>query len=161
MAAEINSYLTFKLKEESFGLNVAKVMEIKEYVKPRPMPQSLSFVTGVTEYNDEIIPIIDAGLKFGMDPVEITLSTCAIILQLVSNTHGKTYRVAILVDMVSDVFESGEEDIKPISDDYSPEYIAGTYTYDDKFVYILNADNIFNQKEVIHILDILDKTGKK
>ncbi|HHU00096.1 MAG TPA: purine-binding chemotaxis protein CheW [Bacteroidales bacterium] len=155
MSVEINSYLTFKLRNESFAINVAKVLEIKEYQQPRPLPQSLPFVAGVTEYNNEVIPVIDTGLKFGMEKVEVSLSTCIIILQLMNNALGTTYKIAILADAVSDVFESEDDQIKFISEDYRPEYVSGTFSDQDNFIYILNPDNIFNQKEVVHIMDII------
>jgi purine-binding chemotaxis protein CheW len=153
MSVTINSYLTFKVGEETFGVNVAKVMEIREYQKPKSLPQSLPFVTGVVDYNEEVIPLIDTGIKFGMNAVEISAATCIIVLQLVNEVLGKTYRVAILVDAVSDVLESDEASMKPITDDYRPEYIYSTYRQDDQFIYILNADMVFNQKEVIAIIN--------
>jgi purine-binding chemotaxis protein CheW len=153
MSVTINSYLTFKVGNETFGINVAKVMEIREYQQPQSLPQSLPFVSGVIAYNEEVIPLIDTGIKFGMDALTINTATCMVVLQLVNDVLGKTYRVAILVDTVSDVLESDDTSMKPIADDYRPEYIFSTYKQDDQFIYILNADRVFNQKEVIAILD--------
>ncbi|WP_052345500.1 chemotaxis protein CheW [Alkaliflexus imshenetskii] len=155
MSVEINSYLTFKLGEDVFGVNVARVMEIKEYITPKPLPQSLPFVTGVIEYRDEVIPLIDTSIKFGMTPIQVEPSTCIIVLQLTNDVLGKTYRVAILVDAVSDVFEADQSSVKTIDDDYRPGYILGTYTSDNQFIYILNADMVFNQKEIISMMDII------
>ncbi len=155
MSVEINSYLTFRLGEYVFCVNVARVMEIKEYITPKPLPQSLPFVTGVIEYRDEVIPLIDTSIKFGMAPIQVEPSTCIIVLQLTNDVLGKTYRVAILVDAVSDVFESDQSSVKTIDDDYRPGYITGTYTSDNQFIYILNADMVFNQKEIISMMDII------
>ncbi len=153
MSVTVNSYLTFKVGQETFGVNVSKVMEIREYQKPQSLPQSLPFVAGVIAYNEEVIPLIDTGLKFGMDALTINAATCIVVLQLVNDVLGKTYRVAILVDTVSDVLESDDTSMKPITDDYRPEYIFSTYKQDDQFIYILNADMVFNQKEIIALLD--------
>jgi purine-binding chemotaxis protein CheW len=155
MTSAINSYLTFKIGEETFGLSVAKVMEIREYREPKSLPQTLPFVVGVIQYQDEIIPLIDTGIKFGMNPIIITPSTCTVVLQLVNDIMGKSYRVAILVDAVSDVFESEDSQLKSIIDDYRPTYIAATYLNDDKYIYILNPDTVFNQKEIITMLDAI------
>lgn len=161
MASIINSYLTFKIGEEIFGVNVAKVMEIREYLRPKPLPQTLPFVSGVIEYLDEIIPLINTGIKFGMAPVTIQPETCIVILQLISDSLGKTYRVGILVDNVADVLECEDSSMKGISDDYKPQYIHSTYTTDDKLVFILNADVVFNQKEIIGMLDMTNKFKKQ
>jgi purine-binding chemotaxis protein CheW len=153
MSVTINSYLTFKVGEETFGVNVSKVMEIREYQAPQALPQALPFVAGVIAYNEEAIPVIDTGIKFGMNPIVINTTTCMVVLQLVNDILGKSYRVAILVDAVSDVLESDDASMKPITDDYRPEYIFSTYRLEDKFIYLLNADRVFNQKEIIAILD--------
>ncbi|TCO10937.1 chemotaxis protein CheW [Natronoflexus pectinivorans] len=160
MSLTINSYLTFQISGELFGINVAKVLEIREYMEPKAIPQSLEFVKGVIEYQQEVIPVIDTGHKFGMAPVEIQAATCMIILQLVSDVLGKTYRVVVLVDAVSDVIECEESEMKTISDDYKPAYIKATLTHEDKFIYVLNADMVFNQKEIIAMTDILKGVKK-
>lgn len=161
MALVLNSYLTFKIGEEVFGVNVAKVMEIREYSSPKPLPKTLPFVSGVIEYRDEIIPLIDTGVKFGMSPVSIKTETCIVILQLVSNTLDKTYRVGILVDSVSDVVECDDSTMKNIEEDYKPNYIFSTYQSNDQLVFILNTDMVFNQKEVIGMLEMVNKHNKR
>ena len=161
MASIANSYLTLKVGEEMFGMNVGKVMEIREYQPPKSLPQTFPFVLGVIEYRDEIIPIIDTGLKFGLAPISIQASSCIIILQLISDSLGKTYRIAILVDSVSDVLECEESQLKSINDDYKPNYISSIYSDEDKLVFILNADLVFNQKEIISMLEMINKIKKE
>jgi purine-binding chemotaxis protein CheW len=161
MASITNSYLTLKIGEEVFGVNVAKVMEIREYQPPKPLPQTFPFVLGVVEYRDEIIPLIDTAIKFGMAPITIEPSSCIVILQLISDSLGKTYRMAVLVDSVADVLECDDAQMKGINDDYKPNYIISTYSADDKLVFILNADLVFNQKEIIGMLDMINKLKKE
>ncbi len=161
MTSGINSYLTFKIGEEVFGINVAKVLEIKEDQKAKKIPQALPFVTGVIDNNNEVIPLIDTGKKFDMEVVKIQENTCIIILQLSNSSVGRNYRVAILVDEVSDVFEYEQSEMKTISDDYRPDYIYATIIEDDKMIYILNADLIFNTKEIIAMLDAIKNIKKQ
>jgi purine-binding chemotaxis protein CheW len=161
MASIMNSYLTLKIGEEIFGVNVAKVMEIREYQPPKPLPQTFPFVLGVIEYRDEIVPLIDTAVKFGMSPIAIAPGTCIVILQLISDSLGKTYRIGVLVDTVADVLECEEAQMKTIVDDYKPNYIYSTFSTDDKLVFILNADVVFNQKEIIGMLDTINKLKKE
>ncbi len=161
MASDKNSYLTFRVGDETFGINVLKVMEIREYSKPKNLPQTLPFVKGVVEYQDEVIPLVDTGLKFGMAPIKIDDSTIVVVLQLISHMLSKTFRLAILVDEVSDVLECDDSEMKVISEEYKPEYIYSTYSKEGKFIYILDSDMVFNEKEVVSILDSIKKLGKK
>ena len=161
MASIANSYLTLKIGEEVFGMNVAKVLEIREYQPPKSLPQTFPFVLGVVEYRDEIIPLIDTAIKFGMAPIIIQPGSCIVIIQLISDSLGKTYRMAILVDSVADVLECEDSQMKGINDDYKPNYISTTYLDEDKLVFILNADLVFNQKEIISMLDMINKLKKE
>lgn len=161
MAEAKHTYLSFKIGAETFAVNVSKVMEIREYQAPKALPQTLPYVSGVVEYQDEVLPLIDTGIKFGMAPVVLSAATCIVVLQLENTDLGKIYRVAVLVDNVADVMEAELEDMKTIGDDYRPDYISTTLSYKDEFVYILNADAVFNQKEVVAIQEYLQKNQEK
>ena len=158
----LNSYLIFKIGEENFGINVAKVMEIKEHQSPKPIPQTFPFVAGVIEYQDEIIPLIDAGVKFGMGAVKITETTCVIVLELTNDINGKVYKLGISIDSVSDVLEINDSEMKNVSvEDYKPLYISSFYTYEDELIYILDADMIFNKKEVVVLMSVIEDVNSE
>ena len=154
----LKSYLIFKIGEENFGINVSKVMEIREYVAPKPIPHSFPFVAGVTEYQEEIIPLIDAGLKFGMPPVKITSTTCIVVLELSDEKNVDGYKLGISIDSVSDVLEIEESKMKNVTvEDYKPSFISSFYIYGDRMIYILDADMIFNNKEVVALMNTVDE----
>ncbi|MCL2074546.1 MAG: chemotaxis protein CheW [Marinilabiliaceae bacterium] len=154
----LNSYLIFKIGEENFGINVAKVMEIREYVPPKAIPHSFPFVAGVTEYQDEIIPLIDAGLKFGMAPVKITATTCTVVLELSDDKNKDGYKLGISIDSVSDVLEIEESKMKNVTvEDYKPAFISSFYIHGDRMIYILDADMIFNNREVVALMHVSDQ----
>jgi len=150
MSAQLNSYLIFKIGEENFGINVSKVMGIREYTPPKTIPHTYNYVVGITEYQEEIIPLIDTGLKFGMAPVKITTTTCIVVLELFDETYSKNYKLGISIDSVSDVLEIDEAKMKNVTvEDYKPQYINSFYMYGDRMIYVLDADVIFNKKEVV------------
>ena len=162
MDKALNSYLIFRIGEENFGINVSKVMEIKEYQSPKPIPHTFPFVAGVIEYQEEIIPLIDAGVKFGMGSVKITGTTCFIVLELTNDVNGKSYKLGISIDSVSDVLEINNSEMKNVSvEDYKPQYISSFYTYKDELIYILDADMIFNKKEVVVLMSVIDDVNSE
>jgi len=159
MDKTLNSYLIFRIGEENFGVSVSKVMEIKEYMHPKPIPQTFPFVAGVIEYQEEIIPLIDTGVKFGMRAVALTETTCVIVLELTDDSH-KIYKLGISIDSVSDVLEISDSEMKNVSvEDYKPLYISSFYTYGDELIYILDADMIFNKKEVIVLMSVIENAN--
>lgn len=152
-----NSYLSFKIGAETFAIHVSKVNEIREYEAPRNMPETLSFVLGVIDHRDEVIPVIDTGLKFGLNAVEITEQTCIVIIDVRRKDSDTNFRVGILTDMVTDVFEVGEEEFKFIESDYSPNYIQSTCNINNNYYLVLNSDEVFSINEIVGISNLLEE----
>ncbi|TLX77143.1 chemotaxis protein CheW [Labilibacter sediminis] len=150
-----NSYLSFKIGTESFAIHVSKVNEIREYEVPRNMPESISFMKGVIDHREEVIPVIDTGVKFALKPVEITQQTCIIIIDVTRKDSGKTFRVGILTDAVTDVFEAAESQFKHIETDYSPNYIKATCQVNDNFYLILNSDEVFSVNDIVEMSSVI------
>ena len=150
-----NSYLSFKIGSETFAINVSKVNEIREYETPRNMPEAISFMVGVIDHRDEVIPVIDTGIKFGLKPVEITQQTCIIIIDVKRKDSGDSFRIGILTDAVTDVFEAGENQFKNIETDYSPNYIQSTCNLNDNFYLILNSDEVFSVNDIITMSSVI------
>ncbi|MCT4586533.1 MAG: chemotaxis protein CheW [Carboxylicivirga sp.] len=155
MDQEVNAYLTFSLGDNSFGIHVEKVIEIKEYVEPKPVPESMVYVKGVTDHRDQIIPLVDAAAKFNLGQVEITPQSCYVVLDISKGNGKGTMTIGILVDAVTDVFEADESSLKPIETDYKPGYILSSYQKEDDLVMILNVDKIFNEVDIVSLDDVL------
>ncbi len=150
-----NSYLSFRIGTDSFAIHVSRVNEIREYESPRNMPEAISFMVGVIDHREEVIPVIDTGVKFGLKPVEITPQTCIVIIDVKRKDSNEVIRVGILTDAVTDVFEANEDQFKKIDNDYSPNYIESTCTINDNFYLILNSDEVFSVNEILNISNIL------
>ncbi len=155
-----NSYLSFKLGNESFAIHVSKVNEIREYEVPRKMPETVSFMKGVIDFRDEIVPVIDTGIKFGMQSVEITPQTCIVIIDVIREDNKSSFRVGIMADAVTDVFEVDEAEFRKVDTDYSPAYIKATCSVNDNFYLILNSDKVFSINEIIGMGDLINQINK-
>ncbi|WP_430932367.1 chemotaxis protein CheW [Saccharicrinis sp. 156] len=156
-----NSYLSFKVGSETFAIHVGRVNEIREYEAPRNMPESISFMAGVIDHRDEVIPVIDTGVKFGMNPIEVTPLTCIIIIDVKRKDDISSFRMGILADAVTDVFEAVEEDFKNIHNDYSPNYIQATININEHFYLILNSDEVFSVNEIISLCKEVEEIKKQ
>lgn len=152
-----NSYLSFKVGSETFAIHVSKVNEIREYEEPRNMPETISFMAGVIDHRDEVIPVIDTGVKFGLNPVEITQLTCIVIIDVKRKDTDSIFKVGVLTDGVSDVFEAGDDDFKKIESDYSPNYIQATCNIGGNFYLVLNSDEVFSVNEIIGIGKLVEE----
>lgn len=156
MNTEINTFLTFKIGIHVFGISVGKVLEISEYRAPRIVPESPVYMRGVVEFRDQVIPLIDTAQKFGLPAIIENETTCMVVLDLINTELSKKYKVSIIVDSVSDVFEANDNELIPLNDEYRPGYVPASYRTDNGLVLILNADKIFSSKDIISIEEIVN-----
>ena len=105
--AGAREYLTFRLDQEEYGIDILKVQEIRGYEQPTRIANAPHFIKGVVNLRGVIVPIVDMRLRFGLPDVQYNSFTVVIIL----NVAGRT--VGMVVDSVSDVLELGGEAIKP------------------------------------------------
>jgi len=118
-------YLTFRLGEEEYGIDILRVQEIRSYEQPTRIANAPSFIKGVVNLRGVIVPIIDLRLKLGCEKVEYNGFTVVVVL----NVRGRV--VGAVVDSVSDVLELGLEQIKPAPEMNSAidgSYITGIGT---------------------------------
>jgi len=154
MGEEVNAYLTFSVGENTFGVHVEKVIEIKEFEQPKSVPESMVYVKGVTEHRDMIIPVIDAAQKFNLGQVEVTPQSCIVVLEI--KKADSLMSIGVLVDAVSDVFEADDTKIKEIETDYKPGYISASYQNNDELIMILDADKVFSEIDIIALDKVVE-----
>ncbi len=106
VAAGPREYLTFRLDQEEYGIDILKVQEIRGYEKPTRIANAPAFIKGVVNLRGTIVPIVDMRLKFNCAQAEYNSFTVVIILNLGHRVVG------IVVDSVSDVMELAQENIQ-------------------------------------------------
>ena len=110
VATGAREYLTFRLGEEEYGIDILKVQEIRGYEQPTRIANAPEFIKGVVNLRGTIVPIVDMRLRFNCSEVEYNAFTVVIILNLGTRVVG------IVVDSVSDVMELSAEAIRPAPD---------------------------------------------
>ncbi len=103
-------YLTFRLDQEEYGIDILKVQETRGYEPPTRIANAPSFIKGVVNLRGTIVPIVDMRLKFNCSQAEYNSFTVVIIL----NMHQRV--VGIVVDSVSDVMELAADAIRSAPD---------------------------------------------
>lgn len=144
-----SQYLTFKLGEETFGLEVAKVREILDFSTITKVPQTPDFMRGVINLRGGVVPVIDLRLKFGMTRTEKTVNTCIIVVEV---TLGEESAVlGALCDSVQEVFDLDPDQIEPaphIGTRLKSDFIKGMGKRDGNFIIILDIDKVFTADEL-------------
>lgn len=115
LAGLAGKYLTFRLANEEYGLEIMKVQEIIGMMPVTQVPRVPDYVRGVINLRGRIIPTIDLRSKFGLERVPDTEKTCIIVVEILS-TKGKV-NVGIIVDEVAEVLDVGADEV-----DRAPEF---------------------------------------
>jgi purine-binding chemotaxis protein CheW len=146
---EIRPYLTFKLDEEIFALDVGKVREILDYTAITKVPQTPEFMKGVINLRGAVVPVVDMRQKFNMLTQERTVDTCIIVVEIAIDNEPTI--LGALVDSVQEVFELEPSQIEPaprIGAKLNTDFILGMGKRDDSFVIILDIDKVFSLEEM-------------
>ncbi len=146
----IETYLSFKLGEEVFAINVSKVINILEMSQITSIPKTPNYMKGVINLRGTVLPVIDLRIKFGLPEKEATVDTSIIVLNI--EHKGEHILIGTLVDAVREVLELKNDDISQaptIGAKYNSGFINGMFRINDKFIMILDIDKIFSTEEVI------------
>ena len=146
---DVRQYLTFKLEEEVFALDVGKVREILDYTNITKVPQTPDFMKGVINLRGSVVPVVDMRIKFNMASQERTVDTCIIVVEIL--IESDTTVLGALVDSVQEVFELEPSQVEPaprIGTRLNTEFILGMGKRDDQFVIILDIDKVFSSSEL-------------
>ena len=146
---ETTQYLTFKLDEEIFALDIAKVREVLDYTTVTKVPRTPEFMRGVINLRGSVVPVVDMRLKFGMTKTDKTVNTCIIIVEI--TLVGETVVLGALADAVHEVIELEPEQIEPapkIGTRLKTDFIRGMGRRNDAFIIILDIDKVFSSDEL-------------
>ncbi len=146
---ETTQYLTFKLEEEIFALDISKVREVLDFTAITKVPRTPEFMRGVINLRGNVVPVVDMRLKFGMTKTENTVNTCIIIVEI--NLDGETTVLGALADAVQEVIELGAGQIEPapkIGTRLKTDFIQGMGKRDEGFIIILDIDRVFSTEEL-------------
>jgi purine-binding chemotaxis protein CheW len=149
---ETVQYLTFKLADEIFAFDVAKVREILELTNITKVPQTPEFMRGVINLRGSVVPVIDLKLNFSMQRTEQTINTCIIVVEV--NLHGEAIVLGVLADSVQEVVEMEPNLIEPapkLGTKLNTEFIKGMGKVGENFVMILDIDKVFSAEELTEI----------
>lgn len=103
-------FLTCTLGDESYGIDILQVQEIRKIDHVTRIPHVARFVRGVINLRGAIVPVVDLGLMFGFPEPLALQEASAIVL----NVDGRL--VGLAVSSVSDVLALADDEILPAPD---------------------------------------------
>ena len=146
---ETIQYLTFKLGEEVFAMDIAKVREVLDFTSVTKVPRTPEFMRGVINLRGSVVPVADLRLKFGMTKTEKTVNTCIIITEV--TVDNETAVLGALADSVQEVVDLEPGQIEPapkIGTRLRTEFIKGMGKQNENFIILIDIDKVFSSEEL-------------
>ena len=140
-----NEFLTFRLGEEEYGIEILKVQEIRGYDSITQIANAPEFIKGVVNLRGIIVPIIDMRIKFRLGNADYDQFTVVIILNVAGRVMG------IVVDGVSDVISLEAEQMRPtpgFGSVIDTEYIMGLGTVDERMLILIDIEKLMGSSDM-------------
>ncbi len=146
---EAKPYLTFRLLQEVFAINVGKVREVLDLTAITKIPRTPNFMRGVINLRGSVVPVVDLRLCLEMPQTEKTVNTCIIVMEVV--LEGDSVIVGALADSVNEVIDLEPDQIEAaprIGMHIRTDFIQGMGKRDNQFIMILDIDKVFSTDEI-------------
>jgi purine-binding chemotaxis protein CheW len=150
---DTKSYVTFKLGDELFAIDVFQVREIIDLTRIARVPNAPESLRGVVNVRGKAIPVLDLRRAFGLAEGEPSVNTRILVLEL--EFDGERCVVGGLADSVHDVIELAPEQIESapqLAARWRSRLVNGLARRDADFVMLLDVDAIFAADELAAIV---------
>jgi purine-binding chemotaxis protein CheW len=152
--------VTFKLGNETYGIDIMDVKEIQRLQETRPIPNAPSYVEGIFKLRNDIIPVVNLHKRFHIKKAETSEEDAILSGIIILDIDGM--RIGVIIDRVARVVTVEYDQIQPppqIISGIGAEYIQGVVRQEEGYLIILNIRKLFSTKELQQI-DKLSTAGK-
>ena len=164
---EINQYLTFKIADELYAINVGNIREVLSVTRLTKIPRMPDFMSGIINLRGTGVPVLDLCKKFGLGETVQTINT-GIIVTEISNVREDGFQeiltIGIFSDLIQKVITIEPSEIEPppkIGIKINNAFIVGMGHIENNFIIILNIEKILSGTELQEIQDkTQDETQK-
>ncbi len=137
-------WVTFKLQEETYGINVMQVQEVLRYTDIAPVPGAPDYVMGIINLRGNVVTVIDTRARFGLPPSEVTDNSRIVIIE------SERQVIGIMVDSVAEVvyLKQSEIDTAPnVGTDESAKFIQGVSNRDGELLILVDLNKLLSDDE--------------
>ena len=140
----ILQWVTFKLDNETHGINVMRVQEVLRYTEIAPVPGAPSYVLGIINLRGNVVTVIDTRQRFGLMNAEISDNTRIVIIEADKQVVG------IMVDSVAEVVYLRQSEIETapnVGNEESAKFIQGVCNKNNELLILVELDKMMSEEE--------------
>jgi len=145
----VSRWVTFKLENETYGIDVMQVREVLRCSEISPVPGAPSYVLGIINLRGSVVSIIDTRARFGLTHREPDEAARILILEAGSNQV-----VGFLVDSVHEVLQLRASEMESAPDTGggdSARFITGLANRKEGLLILVDAGRLLSEGELAEI----------
>jgi purine-binding chemotaxis protein CheW len=145
----VTQFLTFRLNNETYGINLLQVKELIDYGNITEVPMMPNFIAGVINLRGSVVPVVNTALRFDEQPAEHTKRSSIIIVEIFDD--GDRMEIGITVDAVNEVLDIPVINIEPapsFGTKIRTDFIQGMGKVSDELLVILNVEQVLSISEL-------------
>ena len=134
-------YMVFVINNQKYALSYKYITEIIEILPITKVPFLPEYMKGIINLRSTIIPVMDARMRFGMEPIEYSERTCIIIIENEAN------KIGLIVDAVNEVLTIPPKQIMESTkekNDLKESFVNGISQINNDIQLILDCDSLVN-----------------
>ena len=134
-------YMVFVINNQKYALSSKYITEIIEILPITKVPFLPEYMKGIINLRSTIIPVMDARMRFGMEPIEYSERTCIIIIENEAN------KIGLIVDAVNEVLTIPPKQIMESTkekNDLKESFVNGISQINKDIQLILDCDSLVN-----------------
>lgn len=154
-------YLTFRLADEEYGLEILKVQEIIQMQAVTKVPRTPEYMRGVINLRGKVIPVVDLRKKFNMDSSKDTDKTCIIVVQV--TTGNSKVVMGTIIDEVKEVLDIKSENIEEtpsFGSNINTDFILGIGKVGTTVKMLLDIDKVLSMAEIASMTKIAQSSSQ-
>ena len=138
-------WVTFRLDNETYGVNVMQVQEVLRMTEIAPVPGAPDYVLGIINLRGNVVTVIDTRKRFGLESREVDDATRIVITEIEQQVIG------MLVDAVAEVVDVRMSEIETapnVGDDESSRFIQGVSSREGELLILVDLNKLLSADEL-------------
>lgn len=143
-------WVTFRLDNETYGINVMQVQEVLRYTEIAPVPGAPPYVLGIINLRGNVVTVIDTRLRFGLSQTETNDQTRIVIIETENQVVG------ILVDAVAEVVYLRQSEIETtpnVGNEETAKFIQGVCHKNEELLILVDLEKMMSDEEWAELND--------
>lgn len=136
----VSQWVTFRLDEEKYGINVMQVREVLRESEIAPVPGAQDYVIGIINLRGNVVTVIDTRQRFGLAPRPDDDQTRIVIIESEEEVVG------MRVDSVAEVADVPTAEIETapnVGNDETAKYVQGVSSQDGELIILVDLNRLF------------------